>query len=134
MMRPLLLCTVLLMGCASGPWYWTRANATDAAFEAEHLDCARGAMIAYNVGSEQAYKSCMRQKGWTRVQGSGTQPPDVPHFRGIEDDNHFALGPRELQERVNLEQSREPISGSALQCERSKGTFSQRPAPGVICP
>jgi hypothetical protein len=32
----------------------------------------------------------MFQKGWTRIQGRGNQPPDVPHFRGIEGDDEFA--------------------------------------------
>jgi len=37
-----------------------------------------------------AYKACMSQKGWRRIQGRGGQPPDVPHFRGIEGDDEFA--------------------------------------------
>jgi len=39
--------------------------------------------------NKQAYKACMRSKGWTRVQGTGSQYPDVPHFRGPEGDDEF---------------------------------------------
>ena len=72
-----LFLSVVLAGCASGAFFWTRADATPEAFNTDHAECAKGAMIGYGVGSEKAYKACMSQKGWTRVQGSGNQPPDV---------------------------------------------------------
>jgi hypothetical protein len=87
------LISVILAGCASGPFFWTRADATPEAFNTDHAECAKVATIGYGVGSEKAYKACMSQKGWTRVRGRGGQPPDVPHFRGIEGDDEFATAP-----------------------------------------
>jgi hypothetical protein len=81
---------LLLAGCANGSIYWTRPNATPDTFLADHKPCFETATIGYGVGSEKAYKACMFQKGWTRVQGSGSQPPSVPYFRGPEDDEEFA--------------------------------------------
>lgn len=68
----------------------TRAGATPEVFNTDHAECLKGATIGYGVGSEQAYKACMRTKGWTRIQGRGSQAPDLPHFRGIEGDDEFA--------------------------------------------
>jgi len=136
-MKPVPLFVVfVLAGCANGPWYWTRAEATREQFNADHDTCAQAAMVGYGVGSEQVYKRCLASKGWTRVQGRGTQPLSVPHFRGIEDDDHFAFSAPRLQQRSDEEitSGREQISGEALQCARSKRTMSQRPAPGVVCP
>ena len=85
-----MLVAILFQGCASGPFFWTRSDATPEAFNADHAECVKGTTIGYGVGSEQAYKACMSQKGWTRIQGRGGRPPDVPHFRGIEGDDEFA--------------------------------------------
>jgi len=80
---------LLLAGCANGPWYWTRAGATPELFLQDHEPCFKAASLGYGAGSEYAYKGCMREKGWGRVQGSGSQYPTVPHFRGPEDDDEF---------------------------------------------
>jgi len=81
----------LLVGCANGPWYWTRPGTTDAMFLADHQPCFETATIGYGAGSEAAYKGCMRSKGWTRVQGTGSQYPTVPHYRGPEGDDEFTV-------------------------------------------
>jgi hypothetical protein len=85
-----MLFALMLAGCASGPHYWTKPGATAEMFKADHDECARGAAVGYGIGSERAYKACLSQKDWVRIQGRGTQPPDVPHFRGIEGDDEFA--------------------------------------------
>jgi hypothetical protein len=86
-----LIVTLLLAGCTNGPFYWTRAGATPDAFNTDHAECVKGAAIGYGIGSEKTYKACMSQRGWTRIQGRGSQPPDVPHFRGIEGDDEFPV-------------------------------------------
>src|SRR5882724_3377242 len=92
-MRPAMLgiALTLLVGCANGPWYWTRPGTTDAMFLADHQPCFETATIGYGAGSEAAYKGCMRSKGWTRVQGTGSQYPTVPHYRGPEGDDEFTV-------------------------------------------
>jgi len=79
----------MFAGCASGEIYWTRPGATEATFLSDHTPCFKTAYVGYGIGNEQAYKACMRSKGWTRVQGTGSQPPDVPYFRGPEADDEF---------------------------------------------
>jgi hypothetical protein len=83
------IASLLLAGCASGPFYWTHSNATPESFLADPAPCFKAATIGYGIGSEDAYKACMRSKGWTRVQGVGGEFPDVPHFRGPEGDDEF---------------------------------------------
>ncbi len=73
----------------------TRSNATRDVFLADHQPCFDVATIGYGVGSEQAYKACMRSKGRTRVQGTGSQYPGVPHFRGPEGDDEFKPADRD---------------------------------------
>ena len=85
----LLIPLVLVAGCASGPWYWTKPGATRQVFLGDHEPCFKEATVGYSVGSEAVYKACMRTRGWTRVQGTGSQYPSVPHYRGPEDDDHF---------------------------------------------
>jgi hypothetical protein len=116
---------VLLAGCASGPHYWTKPGATAEMFKADHEDCVRGATIGYGVGSERAYKACLSQKDWVRIQGRGTQPPSVPHFRGIEGDDEFAQSaPEQLKDQMQRDQGRERISGEAYQCARGPRLFA----------
>jgi hypothetical protein len=81
---------LLLAGCLNGPMYWTRVNATPQQFLADHHPCFDSALIGH--GSEKAYKACMVQKGWIRTQGGGAEPPDVPYFRGPEDDEESRPG------------------------------------------
>ena len=125
----LLLFAVLVAGCVSGPWYWTRNAATPEQFESDHIECARAATIGYGVGSEQVYKNCLKQKGWTRVQGRGTQPPSVPHFRGIEDDDHFAFTAPQLDQRIRDEKA----SGREAEEDFCRYPKQYRP-PGKVCP
>ena len=66
-------------------------------FAADHGPCFKDATIGYGVGSEKAYKACVLQKAWTRIQGTASAPPTEPHFRGPEDDEDFkAASPEEL--------------------------------------
>jgi hypothetical protein len=83
------VCLFLIAGCANGQIYWTRGDATPDVFQTDHWPCFNAAYIGYGVGSEAAYKACMVSKGWTRVQGTGTQLPSVPYFRGPEGDDEF---------------------------------------------
>jgi hypothetical protein len=82
---------VLVAGCATGPTYWTKAGATPDSFLADHKPCFQNATIGYGVGNEDVYKRCMRSKGWARVQGTGSEFPAEPYFRGPEDDDDFTL-------------------------------------------
>jgi hypothetical protein len=113
------LAVVALTGCASGPIYWTRPGATEESFLADHEPCFKAAYVGYGVGNEQAYKACMRSKGWTRVQGRGSQPPDVPYFRGPEDDDDFMTISQRCDEwrerwRAGLDRHRPPPSVECL--------------------
>jgi hypothetical protein len=87
----LVAAALLVASCAgTGPIYWTRPAATPEIFRADHEPCFRDATIGYGIGSEKAYKACMLQKGWTRVQGFYVnEAPTVPHFRGPEGDDEF---------------------------------------------
>jgi hypothetical protein len=109
-------------GCANGAIYWTKPDATDAAFQTDHQPCLAAAYVGYGAGNEQAYKGCMRSKGWTRVQGTGSQFPNVPHFRGPEGDDEFAAP------SMPAGPLRESGANAAL-CERAQG---YRPL-GVAC-
>jgi hypothetical protein len=79
----------LLTGCANGPIFWTRPDATARAFQVDHHECFDTAYLGYGTGNEQTYKACMRAKGWTRTQGTGSQYPDGVFFRGPEGDDEF---------------------------------------------
>jgi hypothetical protein len=86
---------LLYAGC--GQWYWTKADATPETFLAAHEPCFKDATIGYGVGSEAAYKACMRSRGWSRIQESAVSEQDAdgkwrvahPYFRGPEDDDQF---------------------------------------------
>jgi hypothetical protein len=135
-MKPFMIaaCVLLIAGCASGPHYWTRQDATDARFQIDHRECFDAAYVGYGAGNEAAYKGCMYSKGWSRIQGTGTQPPSVPYFRGPEGDDDFGpLSSDELKAKIQHREGRERISGEAYQCERGRG-YAQRPPPGVVCP
>ena len=83
------LCLTVLAGCAYGPVYWTRYDATPELFSADHRQCFDVATIATGVGSAAAYKACMGERGWIRVQAHGSQPVPEPHFQGPEHDDEF---------------------------------------------
>jgi len=82
-------CLTLIAGCAYGPVYWTRYDATPDLFHADDQQCFNVATISAGFGSAAAYKSCMGEKGWIRVQARGSQPVPEPHFQGPEDDAEF---------------------------------------------
>jgi hypothetical protein len=111
-----MLASLALAGCLNGPMYWTRVNATPQQFLADHHPCFDSALIGHGVGSEKAYKACMVQKGWIRTQGGGAEPPDVPYFRGPEDDEEFTPGARQANTLADP-------------CQRSIGLDRDGPAP-----
>jgi hypothetical protein len=129
MKRSALVVVLLLAGCASGPHYWTKPGATSESFRADHNPCFKDATIGYGVGSEKAYKACMFQKGWTRVQSFyPNEPPPVPHFRGPEGDDEFTTAsPDELMQKSLMEQNsgrtRDP------RCDQPRNAR----APGTVC-
>jgi hypothetical protein len=84
-----LFALLALDGCAYGPVYWTRYDATPDLFLADHRQCVDVAAIAGAFGAAAAYKSCMGEKGWVRVQARGSQPVPEPHFLGPEVDEDF---------------------------------------------
>jgi hypothetical protein len=90
-MRFIALGLFLLAGCASGPHYWTKPGATSESFLADHTPCFKDATIGYGVGSEKAYKACMTQKGWTRIQVRGSQPPDADRAAADSSKEEMAL-------------------------------------------
>jgi hypothetical protein len=121
---------LLLAGCASGPHYWTKPDATSESFLADHTPCFKDATIGYGIGSEKAYKACMLQKGWTRIQGYSNEPPKQPHFRGPEGDDEFTTAsPDDLMQRTLTEQSPERTTRDP-RCEHPRNAR----APGTVCP
>jgi hypothetical protein len=82
-------CLTVLAGCAYRPVYWTRYDATPDLCNADHQQCLNVATISAGLGSAAAYKSCMDEKGWIRVQARGSQPVPEPHFQGPENDEEF---------------------------------------------
>jgi hypothetical protein len=98
---PAPLLAVLLAGCAYGPVYWTRYDATAEQFLADHRQCFGVATIAGGFGSTAAYRSCMGQKDWIRVQARGSQPVPEPHFRGPEADDDFKIASTPTPEEVD---------------------------------
>jgi hypothetical protein len=100
-MKTRLLIFVAALLCAGcGQWYWTKADANLETFLADHEPCFKQATIGYGVGSEAAYKACMRSHGWSRVQESAVSEHEQladgtwrvinhPYFRGPEDDDEF---------------------------------------------
>jgi hypothetical protein len=126
--RVAILAPLLLAGCASGPHYWTKTGATPESFAADHGPCFKDATIGYGVGSEKAYKACMLQKGWARIQGSANAPPDVPHFRGPEDDDDFkSASPEDFMEKARKERDAGPRDP---RCDQPRNAR----APGTVCP
>jgi hypothetical protein len=96
-MRMLAFAAAGLLCAGCGQMYWTKADATLDTFLADHDPCFNHATIGYGVGSENAYKACMRSHGWSRIQESSVNERDAngavitvhPHFRGPEDDDSF---------------------------------------------
>lgn len=101
--------SIALVGCANGAFYWTKGDATPDSFLADHKPCFQSSTIAYGIGSERTYKACMRSKGWTRIRGTGSQPPSVPYFRGPEGDDEFVMTEESCERwRSGLDRDRLP--------------------------
>lgn len=119
---------VALVGCGSGPHFWTRSGAALPDFERDHGVCFKAATIGYGVGSEKAYKACMTSKGWTRAQ-TETGLPDDRHFRGVEDDEEFARPLTQQEQRDRLRREQPPRAADDMAC---RGPRASRP-PGLVC-
>src|SRR5436190_18904584 len=97
---------LLLVGC--GKHYWNKPGAGAEDFARDSSECARAnamymsANKEYGIVLEDAYKSCLKMRGWLRAQRH--DPPD-DWFRGIESDDPVRLdgpavpppGPRSSQ-------------------------------------
>jgi hypothetical protein len=76
----LALLLTALGGC--GRHYWSRAAATLDDFNRDSSACAKEASQAYGIVVQDAYRSCLRARGWTRDQQQ--EPVPAGWYRGIE--------------------------------------------------
>ena len=75
----------LLTAC--GSFYWQQEGRGVADFDRESRACAADANLAPpDFEKEKVYRSCMRAKGWQRVQ---VPTPTPTQFRGPEDDDEM---------------------------------------------
>ena len=88
------LTVVAVLAVAGCSHYWERPGGVVADFERESAVCIEEAKkIPYGAGIEQIYRSCMRAKGWKRVEVSVA---DTNQFRGPEDTEDFLRPPSPL--------------------------------------
>jgi len=92
--RGRLLVVFVVLSSGACTHYWERPGAGVADFERESAVCIEEAKkIPYGAGIEQIYRSCMRAKGWKRVEVSVAENNQ---FRGPEDVEDFARPPAPL--------------------------------------
>lgn len=115
-----------IAGCATGPMYWTRPDATAPLFRVDNQQCFDAAYLGYGTGNEQTYKACMRSKGWTRTQGTGVADPEGAFFRGPEGDDEFV--PIDQEQFVARIRAQRRVDDGM--CARPR---LSRP-PGYVCP
>jgi hypothetical protein len=75
-----LLAAAIGGGC--GRHYWSRPGATLDDFNRDSADCAKQSSPAYGIVVEDAYRSCLRARGWIREQQ--LEPVPGGWYRGIE--------------------------------------------------
>jgi hypothetical protein len=80
------LLAVLGAAAGCGKFYWTKPGGTIEAFEQDSTACARETSAnptaaAHGAVVMEAYRACLRARGWTRQQHA-SPPPDA--FRGFE--------------------------------------------------
>jgi len=116
---------LLLVGC--GKHYWNKPGAGAEDFAKDSSECARANAMymstnkEYGIVLEDAYKSCLRMRGWNRAQH---HEPPADWFRGIETEDPVRLdgpvpaaAPRSSQP-VTLADGAELIGTWAGQLER----------------
>jgi hypothetical protein len=69
-----------LTGC--GRFYWSKPAGTLEDFNRDSAACAKEASPAYGIVLEEAYRGCLRNRGWMRAQQH--EPPPTGWYRGIE--------------------------------------------------
>ena len=83
---------LLLVGC--GKHYWNKPGAGAEDFAKDSSECARANAMymstnkEYGIVLEDAYKSCLRMRGWNRAQH---HEPPADWFRGIETEDPVRL-------------------------------------------
>ena len=134
-----LVAASLLAGC--GKHYWNKPGAGAADFAKDSSECARAnamymsANQEYGIVLEDAYKGCLRMRGWMRAQH---HEPPADWFRGIESDDPVRLdgpvvapsGPRSGQPATGAEGA-ELIGTWAGQLSRPS-TTGRRSYPAVL--
>jgi hypothetical protein len=75
-----LFLVLVVGGC--GRHYWSRPGATLDDFNRDSAACAKEASPAYGIIVQDAYRSCLRARGWIRDQQQ--EPPPPGWYRGIE--------------------------------------------------
>ena len=73
-----------LSGCQ---YYWSKSSGTQDMFSHDSGECARQSAAnptaaAHGIVDEQAYRVCLRSRGWARDKQPNPPPPGW--FRGIE--------------------------------------------------
>ena len=71
----------LVLGAGCGRHYWSRPSATLDDFNRDSSACAKESSPAYGIVVQDAYRMCLRARGWTRDQ---QQEPPPGWYRGIE--------------------------------------------------
>ena len=71
---------VALGGC--GRHFWSKPGASLEDFNRDSAACAREASPQYGIVIPEAYRACLRVRGWTRAQQQEPTPPGW--YRGIE--------------------------------------------------
>ena len=83
---------LMLVGC--GKHYWNKPGAGAEDFARDSSECARANALymstnkEYGVVIEDAYKSCLKMRGWIRAQ---RHDPPADWFRGIETEDPVRL-------------------------------------------
>ena len=83
---------LVLVGC--GKHYWNKPSAGAEEFAKDSSECARANAMymstnkEYGIVLEDAYKSCLKMRGWIRAQ---RLDPPADWFRGIESDEPVRL-------------------------------------------
>jgi hypothetical protein len=112
---------LLLTGCASGPFFWTRPDSDLAAFHRDHEVC-------FQALSEKGYRNCLMSRGWRRVQ-TASGLPDGTHFRGPESDEDFRA-PKSLDDTADAMKQEQALD----QCRGTRDPVRSLMQASVVCP
>ena len=93
-MKRLLLVSFALIALSACSHYWERPGGGVADFERESSVCIEEAKkMPPGDAMEQTYRTCMRSRGWRRIEVSVA---DTNQFRGPEDTRDFFRPPSPL--------------------------------------